>query len=136
MTPIARVNPTKYARLLARVRPAPITSEEENERAIEAISKLIRKGEENRTPEEEVLLSLLVLLVQDFEERHYRMDEPSPREMLLFCMEQHNLRQKDLVPLLGSRSTVSAVVNGKRGISKTQAKRLAERFHCPADLFI
>jgi len=51
-------------------------------------------------------------------------------------MEQNNLRQKDLVPVFGSRSTVSAVVNGKRGITKVQARKLAERFHASADLFI
>jgi len=41
-------------------------------------------------------------------------------------MEQRGLRQADLVPVLGSRAQVSDLVNGKRRISKAQAKKLAE----------
>lgn len=136
MSTIARINPQRYAKLLSTVLPTAIETEEENEQALAIISKLMAKGEENLTSEEGCLLKLLAILVEDFEQRAYPMDEGTPRDMLLFFMEQHNLRQKDLVPILGSRSTVSAVVNGKRSISKAQAKRLAERFHCPTDLFI
>jgi HTH-type transcriptional regulator/antitoxin HigA len=136
MSATARINPRKYAKLLAAVLPAPIETEEQNEQALAVISKLIEKGGENLTAEESSLLGLLAVLVADFEERAYPLDEGSPRDTLLFFMEQHNLRQKDLVPVFGSRSTVSAVVNGKRGITKVQAKRLAERFHTSADLFI
>ncbi len=46
------------------------------------------------------------------------------------------LKQADLVPVLGSRAQVSAVVNGTRGISKAQAKKLAEFFHTSTDRFI
>jgi HTH-type transcriptional regulator/antitoxin HigA len=136
MRATARVNPRRYARLLATILPAPIETEEENERAIAVIGKLMDKGQDNLTPEESNLLGLLAVLVQDFEDRYYPMETPAPREMLLFFMEQNNLRQKDLVHVFGSRSTVSAVVNGKRGITKAQARRLAERFHTSADLFI
>lgn len=136
MSATARINPRKYAKLLAAVLPAPIETEEQNEQALAVISKLIEKGQENLTAEESSLLGLLAVLVADFEERAYPLDEGSPRDTLLFFMEQHNLRQKDLVPVFGSRSTVSAVVNGKRGITKVQARRLAERFHTSADLFI
>ena len=51
-------------------------------------------------------------------------------------LEQRRLKQADLVPLLGSRAQVSDLVNGKRGISKAQAKKLAEYFHVSAELFI
>jgi hypothetical protein len=42
--------------------------------------------------------------------------------------EQRGLRQADLVSVLGSRAQVSDLVNGKRGIGKAQAKKLAEYF--------
>jgi HTH-type transcriptional regulator/antitoxin HigA len=51
-------------------------------------------------------------------------------------MEEHDLRQRDLLDILGSRGIASEVVNGKRAISKTQAKKLAALFHVPADLFL
>lgn len=37
--------------------------------------------------------------------------------------------------VFGSRGIASEGVSGKRGISKAQAKKLAELFHVPADLF-
>jgi HTH-type transcriptional regulator/antitoxin HigA len=51
-------------------------------------------------------------------------------------MEARGLTHKDVWILFGSRGTASDVINGKRSISKTTAKRLAEFFHVSADLFI
>lgn len=56
--------------------------------------------------------------------------------MVRFLMDQRGLRQADLVPVLGTRTQVSEIVSGKRGISKAQAKRLAEFFHTSVELFI
>jgi HTH-type transcriptional regulator/antitoxin HigA len=38
--------------------------------------------------------------------------------------------------VLGSRAQVSDLVNGKRGTSKAQVKKLAEYFKVSAELFI
>ncbi|GAC1403196.1 MAG: hypothetical protein NVSMB56_18160 [Pyrinomonadaceae bacterium] len=38
--------------------------------------------------------------------------------------------------LFGSKGRASEAINGKRAISKAQAKALAEFFHVSADLFI
>ena len=51
-------------------------------------------------------------------------------------MEEHGLRQRDLLYVFGSRGIASEVVSGKRAISKAQAKKLAGIFHVPADLFL
>lgn len=42
----------------------------------------------------------------------------------------------DLVPVFGSRGRVSEVINGKRAISKAQARALGEFFKVSPDLFI
>jgi HTH-type transcriptional regulator / antitoxin HigA len=59
-----------------------------------------------------------------------------PHEMVRYLMEQRGLRQADLAPVIGSRAQVSDLVNGRRGISKAQAKKLAQFFHVSAELFI
>ena len=46
------------------------------------------------------------------------------------------MTHKDVWPLFGSKGVASEVLNGKRSISKAQAKRLAVFFHVSADLFI
>jgi HTH-type transcriptional regulator / antitoxin HigA len=51
-------------------------------------------------------------------------------------MEQNDLRQADLVSIIGLRRRISEVVNGKRAISKAQAKALGEFFKVSLELFI
>jgi antitoxin component HigA of HigAB toxin-antitoxin module len=41
-----------------------------------------------------------------------------------------------LLDIFGSRSRVSDAVNGKRAISKEQAKRLSERFKLRVEAFL
>lgn len=124
-----------YRRLLAEAMPVPIESEEDNERMLEVAERLVEKGED-KTAEEEALLRLLSTLIEDFEEKHYEPAAAAPLEVLRHLMEAHELRQTDLWDLFGSKGIASEVLNGKRSISKTHARRLAERFHVPADLFI
>jgi HTH-type transcriptional regulator/antitoxin HigA len=130
-----RIDPARYKRLLSQTMPVIIETEEENERMLKVIVKLMDKGE-GLPPEEEKLLKLLSMLVEDFEERYYQPSDATPLEVLQHLMESRELKQTHLWELFGSKGIASEVLNGKRGISKTQAKALAEYFHVPADLFI
>src|ERR1700682_2595717 len=86
--------------------------------------------------EENALAELLQRLIQAYDDEHYSMPEVPPHEMVKYLMEQRGLKQADLVPVLGCRAQGSALVNGKRGISKAQVKALAESFGVSAELFI
>lgn len=123
-----------YTALLAEYQPKVIETEEENERALKIVEKLM--GLKNRTREQSALLKLLVILIEKFEDEHYQLNAATPQSILLHLMEARNIRQEDLIGVIGSRGVVSEVVNGKRGISKAQAKALAEFFHVSAQLFI
>jgi len=126
----------KYSQLLAQVQPRPIQSEEENERLLAIVDRLMAKGDDRRTPEEDVLLELLCQLIERFEEEHYPMADSPPYQVLQFLMEQNDMRESDLLTILGSRGQVSEVLSGKRGLSKAQAKALGEFFHVSPELFI
>ncbi|MGI8669566.1 MAG: helix-turn-helix domain-containing protein [Aridibacter sp.] len=125
----------EYAELLTQTLPAIIETEAENDRILEIINGLITRGD--LSPDERKLLRLLTKLVEDFEDKAYPMGEGSdPLGVMLFMMEQHNLKQIDMIDVFGSRGRVSDVVNGKRGISKNHARKLAEKFNVSVDLFI
>lgn len=126
-------NKESYASLLAQYQPKAIATEEENEAAIALAEELEHR---DRTLEEDALLELLVILIEKFEEEHYPLLEGNPQSMLLHLMEARNIKQEDLVGVIGSRGVVSEVVNGKRSISKAQAKVLGEFFHVSSELFI
>jgi HTH-type transcriptional regulator / antitoxin HigA len=130
-----RFDQRKYGRLLAQAAPAVIRNETECRRVDGEISKLLRKGD-NLTPEEERLLDLLSALVERYEDEAEDFPDSPPHRVLRFLMEQNDLQQVDLVKIFGSSSRVSEVVNGKRGISKAQAKALGEFFKVSPELFI
>ena len=100
------------------------------------IEHLMDKGEGNLSPEEDTLFDLMVFLVEDFESRAYPIPDAPPQDILRFLMEQRDMKQADLVPILGSKGHVSDIVNGKRGISKEHAKALAAFFHVSPEVFI
>lgn len=134
-TALSTINSQKYGKLLARVRPTVIRSEEENDRVLALVEQLSARGD-TLTPEEGELLRLLGRLVADFEKEFYHLDDAKPHEVLQELMNARGLKQGDLSKLFGSKSRASEVINGKRAISKAQAKTLADFFHVSAELFI
>ena len=111
---------------------AVIETDEENERAIaepERLDSLPRM-----TPEQKYQADLLTLLIEQYEQK-YDLGHADPVEAFRVLMEDRGLRRHDLVPVFGSSSVASDVLNRKRGISKQHARRLAEFFHVPVSLF-
>jgi HTH-type transcriptional regulator/antitoxin HigA len=129
------LNKKVYASLLGDVLPKVIESEEENELFLAEVEKLMALGED-LTPEQLQLMNLLVSLIERFEEQHYSLNPASPLEVLNELVLQRGLKQKDLVPVFGSQGIASEVLNGKRSISKAQAKALGDFFHVSPALFL
>jgi HTH-type transcriptional regulator/antitoxin HigA len=127
-------NPESYAQLLAKYQPKVIETEAENDRAVALAQELEYKA--NRTLQEDAILELLVTLIEKFENEQYPIPSGTPHSMLLHLMEARDLKQENLIGIIGSRGVVSEVVNGKRSISKSQAKALAEFFSVDVGLFI
>ncbi|MGA2114509.1 MAG: helix-turn-helix domain-containing protein [Bryobacteraceae bacterium] len=75
----------------------------------------------------------LAMPIEAFDDPNYALEGSTPDSRLRSLMEEHGLRQRDLLDVFGSRGVASEVVSGKRAISKAQAKKLAELFHVPAD---
>lgn len=123
-----------YGSLLAEYQPQIITNDDEYNRAIESIERLMQRDE--LTIEEVSLLKLLSTLVETYEDHQFPLEPSSPQEILLHLMEVGGLKQVDLVGIIGSKGVVSDLVNGKRSISKTQAKALGEFFNVSPALFI
>lgn len=134
--PSKRINKAKYAALLTEVLPRPIQTEAQNERALKLVERLLAKGDDQLTAEESVLLELLIQLVERFEERRYAIPDAPPHRVLQTLIENRGLKQKDLLPIFGSSGIASEVINGKRAISKEQAKKLGEFFKLSPAAFL
>lgn len=81
-------------------------------------------------------LELLLLLIGTYEDEKFPIDLPDPIEAIRFRMEQKELKQKDLIPIFGSKGKVSEVLNGKRDLSLTMIRRLVSDLGIPAEALI
>ncbi len=130
-------NPKIYGELLADTLPGIIESDTEYSRIEEIFNRLINKGENKLSPEENKLFGLLANLLEEYESRTLEpIPNFMPRELLASLMNVNNLKQNDMSEIFGTQSIVSEVLNGKREITKTQAKALAERFAMKVEAFI
>jgi HTH-type transcriptional regulator/antitoxin HigA len=128
------IRPKEYGDLLAKTMPRVIENDHDLERLAETLEWLDRI-ERKLTPEERALEALLSRLIEDYDERIELPELPAHRT-IAFLMEQKGLKQADLLPVFGSRSVASDVLNGKREPSKAHIRKLAEFFHLsPAAFF-
>ncbi|MCU0568204.1 MAG: transcriptional regulator [Oculatellaceae cyanobacterium Prado106] len=127
-------NPEVYSHLLAQHRPKNITTEAENESALTLAEELEKRGD--RTPEEDMLLDLLVILIDKYETEHYPILCGSPSSMLRHFMDAHGLQPTDLNQVLGSLEQTTAIINGERPISRAQGRSLAKFFRVDISLFL
>ncbi len=87
--------------------------------ACERIYTLIHSTENPIDPDspdgEEI--ALLSLLVEKYEREHFPVVAPDPIAAIKFRMDQMNLKQVDIAPLLGGKTRVSEILNGKRALT-------------------
>jgi HTH-type transcriptional regulator/antitoxin HigA len=103
---------------------------------VAAVEALMDKGGSNLSLEESALLETMAILIQAYDDRNHALPPVTPYEMLAYLMETSGRTAKDLLPVFGTRGRVSEILNGKRAISKEQAKKLALLFRVSAALFI
>ena len=126
-------NKTLYSNLLAEITPQVIETEEEYDRILAIVERFTFS--QTLSPEERVLLKLLVQLIENYESKMYPIDESTPVQILRHLMEVTGTCEGDLVGVIGSSNVVSEILNNKRSISKTQAQALADYFEVSINLF-
>jgi HTH-type transcriptional regulator/antitoxin HigA len=109
-----------------------IQNDEDHRQAKHLVDALIRSN----NPEERSRMIAQARLVEAYERSRWPRVPPTLPDLLTHLMDQHGLTRTDLVPLLGTASRVSEILNGKRGLSLTMVRKLRERFHISADLLI
>ncbi|MFC3114763.1 ImmA/IrrE family metallo-endopeptidase [Cellvibrio fontiphilus] len=112
-----------------------IKTDQEHEQALAYLMSLMDKEIVKGSAEADEL-DVLALLIERYEEERYPIDPPDPIEAIKFRMEQQGLRNKDLIPYIGSASKVTEVLNGKRPLSLNMIRRLSESLGISAQVLI
>jgi len=77
-------------------------------------------------------LSVLAILVENFESEKYKVLPPDPVEAIKFRMEQTGLKKTDLARYLGGRNRSTEILNRKRALSVRMMRSLHNKLHIPA----
>jgi HTH-type transcriptional regulator / antitoxin HigA len=117
--------------------PAISVSVIKNETSYKAALKRIQKifNAKEGTPEAEEL-EILSILVEEYENKRFIIPESDPLDIIKFVMDQNNLKQSDLIGILGDKTNVSKVLNRKRPLTLEMIRKFSKTFHIPADLLI
>lgn len=81
-------------------------------------------------------LDVLITLIDAWEAEHIPMNLPDPIDAILFRMEQQGLTRKDLEGVIGTRTRIAEVLNGRRGLSIDMIRRLHDQLGIPAEVLI
>jgi HTH-type transcriptional regulator / antitoxin HigA len=123
--------PAKY--LVKDEAPKVISSREQHRVYLSRLLELQRKS--HRKTQETETANLLIVLIADYEARHFSIEKSSGIEVLQELMAANGLRQKDLAEELGGESIVSLLLQGKRQLNRQQIERLSARFHVSPAVF-
>lgn len=112
-----------------------IKTEEEHSAALERLM-LLMDADPKEGSQEEDELQVLAILIERYEKEHFPIEKPDPVEAIRFRMDQQGLRNKDLVPYIGSASKVSEVLKGTRQLSLNMIRKLNKGLGIPAEVLI
>ena len=118
---------------LDRPTPVPITSEAQHHAYTAELIALEER--DHLSASDRKYARLLAILIERYEKEKYPVESASPVETLKELISANDLRQKDLAPIFGGESGVSAILNGERRINMDHAIKLGERFKVSPLLF-
>lgn len=125
--------PEPYLELLRSFPPRPITSEAELAATQSVVDSLLDGPE--LTADEQDYLNVLGTLIHEYEQTLEPLPDISGIELLEVLIAEHNLRQKDLIPIFKTESIVSDVLHRRRKLTVEHIQKLAEFFHVSSAVF-
>lgn len=79
---------------------------------------------------------VLLILIKDYEDRNFKIPYPDPIDAIKYKLQELGLKNKDLIPLMGSESHVSAILSGRRRLTLEMARDLNQILGIPADVLL
>lgn len=110
-----------------------INNDEQHARAMKRIQEIFQAEPGTAEAEE---LEVLVTLVARYEEEFYPIALPDPIEAIEERMSDLSLKDKDLIPVIGNKTSVSQVLNRKRPLTLDMIRGLSELLGLPLEVLI
>lgn len=118
-----------------KMEPKVITTKKEYEESFAEVERLIALDPKPRTPNAN-RLNLFAMIVKNYEKERFPIGKPDSIEAIKFRMEEQGLKQRDLIPYLGSKSKVSEILSGKRPLTVQMIRALNKGLDIPSDILL
>ncbi|MCC5917041.1 MAG: transcriptional regulator [Cryomorphaceae bacterium] len=111
----------------------PIKNEKDYRNALERLEIIFDAPTDTKEGDEAEILSLMI---ENYENEHYPIESPDPIEAIKIRMEELNMRQKDLVGIIGGKSRVSEILNRKKKLTVEMIRELERRLQISATVLV
>ncbi|WP_070137727.1 helix-turn-helix domain-containing protein [Crocinitomix algicola] len=111
----------------------PIKTEKDYDKALERLELIFDASPDSKEGDEAEILSLLI---ENYENKYYTIESPDPIEAIKIRMEEMNLKQKDLIGIIGGKSRVSEVLNKKKRLTVEMIRELERILHISASVLV
>lgn len=111
----------------------PITTHRAYERALERLDEIFEAAPNTKEGKE---AELLAILIEKYEDSKYPIEAPDPIEAIKIRMEEMQLKQKDLIGIIGGKSRVSEVLNRKKKLTVEMIRELEQELNISASTLI
>jgi len=111
----------------------PIKTEKDYDKALERLELIFDATPNSKEGDEAEILSLLI---DNYENKNYPIESPDPIEAIKIRMEEMNLKQKDLVGVIGGKSRVSEILNKKKKLTVEMIRELEQILHISASVLV
>lgn len=111
----------------------PIKTEKDYRNALERLEVIFDAPVDTKEGDE---AEILALMIENYENEHYPIEAPDPIEAIKIRMEELNIRQKDLVGIIGGKSRVSEILNRKKKLTVDMIRELERVLHISASVLV
>jgi len=111
----------------------PIKTEQDYTEALERLEIIFDAPIDTIEGDEAEILSLLI---ENYENKYYPIEAPDPIEAIKIRMEEMNMKQKDLVGIIGGKSRVSEILNKKKKLTVDMIRELEKVLHISASVLV
>ena len=112
-----------------------LQSEDEYNAALEEVRPYF-ENEPDEGSDEAAHFDALVLLIEQYEAKHYPIPTAGPVEVIKSMMVANNYSRADLVAVIGSKARAADLLNGKREINLDQIRKLSKAWNIPVGSLI
>lgn len=111
----------------------PIKSKQDYKKALERLEIIFDAPLDTKEGDEAEILSMLI---ENYENQFYPIESSDPIEAIKIRMEEMNIKQKDLVGIIGGKSRVSEILNKKKRLTVDMIRELEKTLHISASVLV